>query len=103
MTGHKPFKELLDEMPAERRARIESRAQDTMREMRLAELRESLGLTQEELGTLLDVKQAAVARLEGRADIRLGTLHRIISALGGELEIVARFPEGVVRLTQFER
>lgn len=103
MAGRKPFRELLDKMPAERRARIESRAQDTMREMRLAELRESLGLTQEELGTLLDVKQAAVARLEGRADIRLGTLHRIISALGGELEIVARFPEGVVRLTQFER
>lgn len=31
----------------------------------------------------------------------LSTLRRFIAALGGELEIIARFPEGVVRITQF--
>ncbi len=32
----------------------------------------------------------------------MSTLRRFIEAMGGELEITARFPEGSVKITQFE-
>lgn len=70
--------------------------------MPLAELREARRLTQEELAGLLGNRQAAVSKVERRADMYVSTLRRYIEALGGELEIVARFPEGEVRITQFE-
>jgi hypothetical protein len=39
-----------------------------------------------------------------RLDFRLllNTLRRYIEAMGGELEIIAHFPEGNVRINQFE-
>jgi len=50
----------------------------------------------------LDVGQAAISRIEHRADAYVSTLRRYIEALGGELVILARFREGEVRITQFE-
>lgn len=102
MAGHKPFKLLRDKMSPAQRAAIDARVQETLHEMRLKDLREELGTTQEELGALLDVRQAAVARLEARSDMPVTTLYKIICALGGELEIHARFPEGAIKITQFE-
>jgi hypothetical protein len=31
----------------------------------------------------------------------VSTLRRFVEALGGELEVVARFPEGSIRIDQF--
>jgi hypothetical protein len=33
--------------------------------------------------------------------MQVSTLRRLINALGGELELVARMPSGAVRLAQF--
>jgi len=60
--------------------------------MTLRELREDLGLTQEELAKLTETAQSEVSRLERREDWRLSTLRRVIEALGGELEVIADFP-----------
>jgi hypothetical protein len=49
----------------------------------------------------LKVGQPAVAKLERRADMYVSNLRRYIAALGGSLEITARFPEGVVNITKF--
>ena len=49
----------------------------------------------------LKVGQPAVAKLEKRADVYVSNLRRYIAALGGTLEITARFPEGEVNITNF--
>jgi hypothetical protein len=54
-----------------------------------------------ELAETLNVGQAAVAKLEKRADMYVSTLRRFIEAMGGELEIVVRFPDHDVRIKNF--
>ena len=61
----------------------------------LAELRERRGTTQVELAARLGKNQGNVSRLERRDDLYLSTLREYLAALGGELELVARFPDGV--------
>jgi hypothetical protein len=73
------------------------------RRIGLRELRAELGhLTQAELAVRLGVQQAAVSKLESRRDTTIGTLHRAITAMGGQLEIRARFPDETVVISQFE-
>jgi transcriptional regulator with XRE-family HTH domain len=59
-------------------------------------------MTQEALARRLGSQQALVSKLERRADMYVSSLRTYVEALGGELEIVARFPNGAVRITQFE-
>jgi transcriptional regulator with XRE-family HTH domain len=70
--------------------------------MALDELREARAMTQVHLAKVLGVNQAAVSKLERRADMYVSTLHDFIKAMGGELKITARFPEGTVEINQFE-
>ena len=57
----------------------------------LRQLRESSGLTQEELAAKLHTKKSAISRIENHAeDIRLSTLEKIASALGHKLEVSIR-------------
>jgi len=88
-------------MRPEARARAKSRAKEMMAEMLLSEIRQAAGLTQEELAQALGVKQPTLSRLESQHDMQISTLDRLIRALGGELEIVARLPGGTIRITQF--
>src|SRR3954466_5186231 len=97
------FRELQSKMGANRRARISARAKSMMTEMLLAELRRRTGRTQEELAAALGVKQPTLSRLESQDDMQISTLRRIIHALGGELELIAKLPGGDVTLTQFEK
>jgi transcriptional regulator with XRE-family HTH domain len=84
------------------RTRAQTRAKAMLDEMPLQELRLARGLTQGELATTLKVRQASISKLERRADMYISTLRSHIRALGGELEIVARFPDGEVRISNFE-
>ena len=59
-------------------------------------------MTQEHLSALLRVRQSAVSMLERRTDMYVSTLRHVIEAMGGQLEIRAVFPEGDVRITQFQ-
>lgn len=67
------------------------------RAVRLAELRQGRGLSQEELAVRAGVGQANISRIEGRDDLKISTLARIVEAMGGSLSIRARFPDGVER------
>jgi DNA-binding XRE family transcriptional regulator len=62
-------------------------------------LRESRKITQQQLAGKLKVTQAAISRLERRADMHLSTLREFVRALGGEVEIRAIFQDGTVKLT----
>jgi transcriptional regulator with XRE-family HTH domain len=64
--------------------------------MVLAELRQARRRSQEELACALKVKQPAVAKLKKRTDMYVSNLRRYVEALGGQLEITAKFPVGEV-------
>ena len=98
----KSFKNLKEKMSPASRARAEAKAEKLLEEMPLYELRNARQLTQEKLAKELHVKQSAVSKLERRADMYVSTLREFVRAMGGELEITARFPEGTVRINQFE-
>ena len=98
----KSFKTLREKMSPESQERVHRKAEKLIEEMPLNELRAARKLTQEKLAENLHVKQAAVSKLERRADMYVSTLREFISAMGGELEITARFPDGSVRINQFE-
>lgn len=96
------FRELRARMAPERQQRVRDRAQALLAELPLQELRRARRMTQEALASRLGSQQALVSKLERRADMYVSSLRTYVEALGGELEIVARFPDGVVRITQFE-
>ncbi len=101
MTGHRSFKELRTAMPAERRNRNAAATQTTLHEMALHELRQARAKSQEELAATLHVGQPAVAKMERRADMYVSNLRRYVEALGGTLEITAKFPDAEVAISNF--
>jgi hypothetical protein len=52
---------------------------------------------------LLGINQAAVSKMERRADMYISTLQSMIRAMGGQLKIEAVFPEGKVEINQFRK
>ena len=65
---------------------------------RLTQLRETRGVTQEEVARAWEVSQGHVSRTERRDTIYLSTLASYVSALGGKLRLVAEFPDQQVEL-----
>jgi len=64
------------------------------KEMTMRELRKARNITQVELAKELNVKQEQISRIEKRSDLLISTLRRQVEALGGELTILASFPQG---------
>lgn len=90
----KALTEIMKELPAERRDKINARSETLIaEEMTLRDLRKARDLTQVKMAEVLGVGQESISRLEGRADMLLSTLRGYIHALGGELDVVARFPD----------
>ncbi len=96
------FQELRSRMTPQQRERSRKIAERLRAEMALADLRQARRLTQEDIAKILGNRQAAVSKIERRTDMHVSTLRRYVEALGGELEIIAHFPEGDVRISQFE-
>jgi DNA-binding XRE family transcriptional regulator len=82
-------------------ARSAANAQVMLAAMPLNELRQARGLSQKMLADVLHVQQPAIAKMEKRTDMYLSTLRSHIEAMGGQLEIVARFPDGAVQISNF--
>jgi len=97
----KTLEDKLQELPPERRKAVERRAKEIIaEEMTLRDIRKALDLTQEDLSGKLKIKQEAVSRLERRSDLLLSTLAAYIRSMGGELNLVVRFPgRAPVKLT----
>lgn len=98
----KKFRDLRKTMSPEAQERAHAKAMEMMADLPLAELRQARHFSQEQLAAELVVKQPAIAKLEKKADMYISTLRRFVEAMGGELEIRAHFPEGDVRINQFE-
>jgi transcriptional regulator with XRE-family HTH domain len=79
--------------PAQRR-KVEARAASLIaEEMTLRELRHARRLTQIRMAKVLGVTQDSVSRLEKRSDLLLSTLRKTVEAMGGNLSLVAEFPD----------
>ena len=59
----------------------------------LKELKAVKELTQENIANILNIGQDSVSRTEARGDIQVSTLENYVKALGGELRLVAQFPD----------
>ena len=102
MSGHRPFSDLMKDWSPERRARSAARLAELAAELvSLEQLREGLGISQEELANIMDVQQPAISKLVRRADMKVSTLRDLISAMGGELHITATFPDRSVEIGNF--
>ncbi len=97
----KKFADLREKMSPEAQARVEAKAQELLAEMPLNELRQARGLSQKMLAELLHVQQPSIAKMEKRTDMYISTLRSHIEAMGGQLEVIARFPDGSVKISNF--
>jgi DNA-binding transcriptional regulator YiaG len=100
-TMAKNFRILREKMSSESKERSRALATKYRAEMPLDELREAREMTQVHLARILKVNQAAVSKMERRTDMYVSTLQDFVKAMGGELKITARFPDGVVEIKQF--
>jgi len=96
------FSELRSKMSPESQARAKARTDEMLREMRLAELRRARELTQQQLASELKVNQAWISKVERQTDMYLSTLRAYIEAVGGELDIIARFGDESVRISRLD-
>ena len=97
------FSALRERMTPEAQERARAKARDYAADMALDELREAREMTQEHLAKILSVNQAAVSKMERRADMYVSTLQAFVRAMGGTLRIEAVFPEGRVEISQFRQ
>lgn len=102
MAGRNSFAKLRAAMSPEAQERVKQKAHLLREEMDLAELRKARQLSQEELAQVLSIGQASVAKMEKRADMYVSTLRRFVEAMGGNLDIVARFPDHSIPIKKFE-
>lgn len=97
----KKFSQLRNQMSPGARIEANALTQQMLAEMPLQELRRARDLSQEQLAEILHVRQATISKLERRTDMYISTLRSYIQAMGGDLEITARFPDGEIRINQF--
>ena len=92
------FNELRKKMSLEARARSDAAAKKMIQALPLAKLRDAQNITQVELAKRLNIDQSAVSKIEHRTDMYLSTLSDVIRAMGGQLELSAKFPSGEVHI-----
>ncbi|HVA36571.1 MAG TPA: XRE family transcriptional regulator [Candidatus Dormibacteraeota bacterium] len=99
----KNFRDRHSKLTPEARQRVEERVQREVASMRLGELRRALALSQQTVADILGMDQPSISRLEHQTDALISTLGRYVEAMGGQLEILVRFPdrEEPVEITQF--
>ena len=90
----KSYDEMLAKFSKEDQEYIQKRGDELIEEYEtLQELRKAMKLSQEHVAKILEVRQENISRLEKCPDLMLSTLKKYISALGGDLKIIVKFPD----------
>ncbi len=90
MTTHDDY---MKRLSPERRKKIKARANELiLEEMTLRQLRQARQKSQETVAELLGMRQGDVSKLERRTDAYLSTIRRYVESMGGQLDLVASFP-----------
>jgi hypothetical protein len=80
-------------------ADAEAQASRNIEKMNLRAIREMVGVTQVEAAKRSKKTQGELSRIENNNNHRIETLRKYIEALGGDIEVIARFGNKTVRLT----
>jgi DNA-binding XRE family transcriptional regulator len=96
--SHRPLSDLDAVIGPERVARAKKMAQRKMKRMLIRDVRKQLGLSQTRVAKRMGISQSALSQIEAQDDMQLRTLTRLAKAMGGEVEVVLRFPDGDVAL-----
>ena len=100
----KSFDELVKRTTTKKtQARAAVRTQELLAELLLSEVRQLAGKSQQQVAQVLGIKQPSLSKLEKQSDMQISTLRKIVKALGGELEVLAKFPKGIVKIDQFDK
>ena len=86
----KKLDDLIASLPKDRQARVQARVMEltTLKDLRLAAQQ-----TQVQMAAALGVRQDTISRLEKRSDMLLSTMRQYVESMGGQLELVAKFPD----------
>ncbi|MEX2271482.1 MAG: XRE family transcriptional regulator [Vicinamibacterales bacterium] len=76
------------------------RATQSPEEVALDRLRIVRRMSQQEIAKRLRITQASVSKIERQSDMYLSTLGKLVHAMGGKLELRAKFPDSEFRITQ---
>lgn len=90
----KSHDKLLENVEPSVRKAARAEAVELIARMSLAELRKARGQSQAKLAEAMELAQPNISQIENRPDALVSTLRQYVEALGGELEIHARFPDG---------
>lgn len=86
--------EVIASLPKERRDRIDARYEALRAEVSsLQALRKAAGKAQADIASTLKISQPSVSKIEKQTDMYLSTLRNYVEAIGGDLELVVRFPK----------
>ncbi len=88
----KRYSEIRAKLPKHVQEVARREAEEALLTMALGEFRKQAGLTQAALAKRMGISQPSVASLEGRKDLRVSTLHRLVAACGGRLQVTAKLP-----------
>jgi predicted transcriptional regulator len=102
MTMAKKWSEIRRKHAPEVEERISGKVKSAAKVMALYQLRQARKRTQVDLAKALKINQGAVSTVEKRTDMYVSTLRNYVKAMGGNLKILAEFPEGTVEIDQFE-
>lgn len=84
----------IAKLNAAQRKKVEERAAELIaEEMSLRDLRKARKLTQARVAKTLGITQDSVSRLEKRSDLLISTLRKTVKAMGGDVRILAEFPD----------
>lgn len=90
----KTLKDMIGALPTDQQDAVAMRANELIaEELTLQDLRKAQNLTQKRMAELLGIGQDNVSRMENRSDMLVSTLRSYISAMGGELDLIVRFPD----------
>ena len=99
----KNFEELRAKMSPESLELSEKYFRELLAEMPLHEFHQAQALLQKQLAEKLHINQDAVSKMEKDSDLYICSLRETIQTLGGDLEIIATFPDGSVKIDKFSQ
>ena len=86
--------DIINKLPVAQRKKVEARAAELIaEEMSLQQLRRARKLTQQKMAKSLHIGQEGISKLEKRSDLLISTLRGYVEAMGGQLSLVAEFPD----------
>ncbi len=88
---------VIASLPKERQKKIAARGNKLLakvqQRMTLSEMRKGRKISQAQMAEALGIGQMQISRLEKRQNPRLSTMQRTVAAMGGQLTMIATFPD----------